>query len=101
MIALAIILTGIGSYTLRAFFIFALSRYTFPPVLLQALEYVAPTVMAALVISMLTTPEGVLAAGIPETAGLICATLVAKVTGNHILSLTAGMGSFWLLGWLL
>ena len=30
MIALAIILTGIGSYTLRAFFIFALSRYTFP-----------------------------------------------------------------------
>ena len=52
MIALAIILTGIGSYTLRAFFIFALSRYTFPPLLIEALEYVAPTVMASLVISM-------------------------------------------------
>ena len=101
MIALAIILTGIGSYTLRAFFIFALSRYTFPPFLLKALEYVAPTVMAALVISMLTTPEGALDAGIPEAVGLVCAALVAKVTGNHILSLTAGMGSFWLLGWLL
>ena len=69
MIALAIILTGVGSYTLRAFFIFALSRYTFPPFLLKALEYVAPTVMAALVISMLTTPEGALDAGIPRPRG--------------------------------
>ena len=61
MIATAIILTGIGSYAMRAFFIFALARYAFPPLLLRALEYVAPTVMAALVISMLTTPEGELA----------------------------------------
>ena len=52
MIVLAIILTGIGSYAMRAFFIVALARYTFPPTLLRALEYVAPTVMAALVISM-------------------------------------------------
>ena len=57
--------------------------------------------MSALVISMLTTPEGELAAGAPEGVGLISAALVAKVTGNHILSLTAGMASFWLLGWLL
>ena len=66
MIALAIVLTGIGSYAMRAFFIFALARYAFPPLMLRALEYVAPTVMAALVISMLTTPEGELAAGLPE-----------------------------------
>ena len=46
MIALAILLTGIGSYAMRAFFIFALARYAFPPLLLRALEYVAPTVMA-------------------------------------------------------
>ena len=101
MIALSIILTGIGSYTLRAFFIFALSRYAFPPLLLRALEYVAPAVMAALVISMLTTQGGALTAGVSEGVGLICAALVARITGNHILSLTAGMMSFWLLGWLL
>lgn len=100
MTALAIVLTGIGSYTMRAFFIFALSRYRFPPQFLRALEYVAPAVMAALVISMLTTPEGKLAAGAPEGAGLISAALVARITANHILSLTAGMLSFWLLGWL-
>ena len=98
MIALAIILTGIGSYFMRAFFIFALARYSFPPLLLRALEYVAPTVMAALVVSMLTTPEGTLAAGLPELVGLICTAVAAKTTGNHILALIAGMGTFWLIG---
>ena len=83
MIATAIILTGIGSYAMRAFFIFALARYAFPPLLLRALEYVAPTVMAALVISMLTTPEGELAAGPPEILGLVCAALAAKTEEEH------------------
>ena len=61
-------------------------------------EYVAPTVMAALVISMLTTPEGELAAGPPEILGLVCAAFAAKTTGNHIFALIAGMGTFWLIG---
>ena len=98
MIATAIILTGIGSYAMRAFFIFALARYAFPPLLLRALEYVAPTVMAALVISMLTTPDGELAAGPPEIVGLVCAALAARTTDNHIFALIAGMGTFWLIG---
>ena len=37
MILTAIILTGIGSYLMRVFFIFALARYQFPPIMLQAL----------------------------------------------------------------
>ena len=101
MILTAIILTGIGSYLMRAFFIFALARYQFPPIMLQALEYVAPTVMAALVVSLLTTPDGELVAGVPEIAGLVGTAIVAKVTGNHILALITGMSIYWLLGWLL
>ena len=101
MILTAIILTGIGSYFMRAFFIFALARYQFPPIMLQALEYVAPTVMAALVVSLLTTPDGELVAGVPEIVGLIGTAIVAKVTGNHILALITGMSIYWLLGWLL
>ena len=100
MIATAIILTGLGSYAMRAFFIFALVRYSFPPVLLRALEYVAPTVMAALVISMMTSTEGKLTAGWAESIGLLLAATVAKFTGNHILSLLAGMGSFWVVRWI-
>ena len=101
MILTAIILTGIGSYLMRAFFIFALARYQFPPVMLQALEYVAPTVMAALVVSLLTTPDGELVAGVPEIVGLVGTAIVAKVTGNHILALITGMSIYWLLGWML
>ena len=101
MILAAIILTGIGSYFMRVFFIFALARYQFPPIMLQALEYVAPTVMAALVISLLTTPNGELAAGLPEIAGLVGTAIVAKVSGNHILSLITGMATYWLLGWIM
>lgn len=97
MIALAIVVTGLGSYAMRAFFIFALARYTFPPMLLRALEYVAPTVMAALVISMMTTPEGDLDTGLPKVLGLIFTAIAARTTGNHILALVSGMGTFWLI----
>ena len=97
MIALAIVVTGLGSYAMRAFFIFALARYTFPPMLLRALEYVAPTVMAALVISMMTTPEGDLKTGLPELLGLFFTAIAARTTGNHILALVSGMGTFWLI----
>ncbi|MBL6698271.1 MAG: AzlD domain-containing protein [Luminiphilus sp.] len=101
MIATAIILTGLGSYAMRAFFIFALARYSFPPILRRALEYVAPTVMAALVISMMTSTEGKLTAGWAESIGLLLAATVAKFTGNHIFSLLAGMGSFWVIRWIM
>ena len=101
MIVTAIILTGIGSYIMRAFFIFALARYQFPPIMLQALEYVAPTVMGARVISLLTTADGALAAGLPEIAGLVGTAIVAKISGNHILSLITGMATYWLLGWIM
>ena len=99
MITVAIIVTGIGSYLMRAFFIFALAHYAFPPSLLRALEYVAPAVMGALVVSMLTNTDGELVAGLPEVIGLMAAALVAKLTGNHILSLVTGMLTFWLVGW--
>ena len=101
MIATAIILTGLGSYAMRAFFIFALARYSFPPIMLRALEYVAPTVMAALVISMMTSAEGKLIAGLAESLGLLLAATVAKFTGTHILSLLAGMGRFWAIRWIM
>jgi branched-subunit amino acid transport protein len=69
--------------------------------MLRALEYVAPTVMAALVISMMTSTEGKLTAGWAELLGLLLAATVAKFTGNHILSLLVGMGSFWAIRWIM
>lgn len=96
MIALAIALTGLGTYAMRACFIFALARYRFPDVLLKALEFVAPTVMGALVVTMMTAPSGELTAGLAELVGLCSAGLVAIRFQNHILTLFVGMGLFWI-----
>ncbi len=99
MVLLAIVLTGIGTYALRAVFVVTLSRQRFPVLALRALEYVAPAVMGALVISMLTSSEGQVALGIPELAGLAVAALVAARTRNHIYALAGALGAYWLLGY--
>ena len=57
MILLTLVLMGVGSYAMRAVFILLLADRTFPPWALQALEYVAPSVMGALVVTMLLSPE--------------------------------------------
>ena len=71
MVMLTIILMGVGSYVMRAIFILALSDKTFPPMALRALEYVAPAVMASLVMTMLVAPaEGSLPASVEGEGGV-------------------------------
>ena len=94
-VALAIVLTGIGTYLSRAIFIVALAERRFPPLALRVLEYVAPAVMGALIVSMLTTPSGDVQIAAPELVGLGVAALVAWRSRNHILTLVAAMLSFW------
>ena len=92
---LAILLTGIGTYAMRAVFLVTASRSQFPPLALRILEYVAPAVMGALVISMLTDSAGQVSLGAPELAGLACAALIAHRTRNHIVALSVAMAAFW------
>ncbi len=94
---LAIVLTGLGTYASRAVFIVALGQRRFPPLILRVLEYVAPAVLGALVVSMLTTADGTVLIGLPELAGLACAAAVAWTTRNHIFTLLAAMVVFWTL----
>ena len=61
-----------------------------------ALEYVAPAVLGALVITMLITPEGNVALGYAEVPALVIAGVVALRTRNHILTVVAGMAVFWI-----
>ncbi|MEM1404421.1 MAG: AzlD domain-containing protein [Pseudomonadota bacterium] len=95
---LAIVLAGIGTYTSRALFIVALANQRFPPLALKALEYVAPAVMGALIVSMLSTPAGAVLIGAPELSGLSAAALVVWKTRNHIYTLVAAMAVFWIVG---
>ncbi len=99
MVLVAIVLTGIGTYALRAVFVVTLSRQQFPALALRALEYVAPAVMGALVISMLTSSAGQVALGVPEITGLAAAAVVAARTRNHIYALFAALSAYWILGY--
>ncbi len=101
MILLTIFLMGLGSYAMRAIFILALSGKTFPPLALRALEYVAPAVMAALVMTMLVSPGGDPVPALREVAGLGTAAVVALLTRNHIYVLITAMGVYWGLSYLI
>ena len=96
-VLLTICCVGLLGYSMRAIFIVSLAKLSFPPLALRLLEYVAPAVMGALVMTMLTGPEGALAVGIPELAGLILAAVVVARTRNVLAGLLAAMGIFWLL----
>lgn len=93
---LAILSTGIGTYLSRSIFILSLANRRIPPIVRAALEYVAPAVLGALVITMLITPEGVVALGYAEVFALAVASVVALRTRNHILTVVAGMAVFWI-----
>ena len=97
----AIVVTGIGTYLSRAIFILALAQRRFPPLALRALEYVAPSVMGALIVTLLTSPRGEVLIGLPELIGLVVAAVTARITRNHILTLVLAMSAFWAAAYLL
>lgn len=95
---LATLVVGIGTYLSRAIFIIALAKKRIPDGVLLALQFVAPAVLASLVIALLIDDNGAVALGTPELAGLVIGGGVAFKTRNHILTLLAGMAAFWLVG---
>lgn len=92
---LATVIVGIGTYLSRAVFILALARRRIPDPVLVALQFVAPAVLGALVIALLTGDDGTVAVGIPEAAALAVGGVVAYKTRSHILTLVVGMAVFW------
>lgn len=93
---LAIVVVGVGTYFSRSSFILALARRTIPEPVLVALQFVGPAVLAALVVALLTDEEGGVAIGTAEVAAFVVGGLVARSTKNHIFTLIAGMGVFWI-----
>ena len=92
----AIVVVGIGTYISRIVFIVSLSQRKIPDPVLVALQFVAPAVLASLVVALLVDGEGNVAIGAPELAGLVVGSAVAYRTRSHIWTLIAGMGVFWL-----
>jgi branched-subunit amino acid transport protein len=96
-VLLTITVVGFLGYCMRAVFIVSLAKHAFPPLALRVLEYVAPAVMGALVMTMLTGPEGTLVIGVPEVAGLVVAAGVVVRTRNVGIGLISAMTVFWIL----
>ncbi len=95
--ALFVVLTvGVITYAMRAGLILALADAELPPELIKALRYVAPAVLAALVVSLVTDPEtsnrGV---SLAEIVGVLVAIPVAWKTKDLIVTLAVGMTAFW------
>jgi len=92
----AILVVGVGSYLSRIVFIVSLSQRRIPDNVLVALQFVAPAVLASLIVALLIDNEGNIAIGAPELAGLVVGAAVANWTRSHVWTLIAGMGTFWL-----
>ncbi len=93
---LAIVAVGVGSYLFRGIFILALANKKIPDPFLVVLQFVAPAVLGALIVALLIDSDGNVAIGVPEVSAFVVGGAVAYKTRDHILTLVAGMGVFWL-----
>ncbi len=94
---IAILLVGIGAYVCRSIFILIFANRKIPSALQNALQYVAPATLSALIISVLVDSEGQLAMGLAEICALLLGSLTAYFTRSHLYTLFIGMGSFLIL----
>lgn len=109
---LAVVLGGIGTFCIRASFIFLYERLAVPPLAERALAYVPAAVLAALVVPALLQLDGVPVAetGLDPVAALralvasdrvlagAIAALVAYYTEDVLATIVVGMGALLLLG---
>ncbi|HEX6947830.1 MAG TPA: AzlD domain-containing protein [Acidimicrobiia bacterium] len=93
---IAILAVGLGSYIMRAVFIIALANREIPPSVVSALEYVAPAVLASLVVSLVVDAQGRLTIGIPEILALVAGSITVWRSRNYLLSTIVGMAVLWI-----
>lgn len=98
---LAILAVGAVTFLLRASFILFADPHRFPHGFRQALAFVPPAVLAAIVVPGLFMPAGSLdlTAGNPRWIAGMLAILVALRTRSVLGAIVSGMGALWLLQW--
>ncbi len=90
---------AVVTYATRSLGVFLLARQL-PSLLEQVLGYVPVAVFAALLAPPLFLPRGSFALG-AETAAAMPAALVAWRTRQVLPTILVGMGSYWLIRWLM
>lgn len=88
----AVILGGIGTFSMRASFLMAAHRMAdVPPFVQRILRQIPPAALASIVVPAFLRPDGHLSLWTPELAAGLVAALVAWRTRNSILTLVVGM----------
>ena len=88
----AILLSGAGTFAMRASFLAAASRLAVvPPLAQRLLRQIPPAALAAIVVPALVRPEGSLDLFRPRLAAGILAAVVAWRTRNVALTLAVGL----------
>lgn len=100
---LAIAGVALSTFLLRASFIVFADPQRFPRRLRQALAFVPPAVLAAIVVPGLLFHQGAidLTAGNPRWIAGVLAIAVGMRTRNALAAIAAGMAALWLLQWAL
>jgi branched-subunit amino acid transport protein len=89
----AIVLSGIGTYAMRAsFLVFAHRLADVPPGIQRLLRQIPPAALAAIVVPAILRPEGQLDLTQPRFVAGVLAALVAWRTRNIALTLAVGIG---------
>ena len=89
----AIVLTGVGTFAMRASFLLAADRLArVPPGVERLLRQIPPAALASLVVPALVRPHGELDLFSPRLLAGVLAGLVAWRTRNVALTLAVGMG---------
>ncbi len=98
---IVILTVGVGTFTLRSVFIFALEKAGDLSLLKRVLYFVPPVVMAPLASPSLLLRDDLLQPG-PGLQRLIAgllAGLIAWKTRNILATISGGMAALWLVGW--
>lgn len=100
---LTMFLAGLATYAIRLSFILLLERFPVPPRLQQALQFVPPAVLSAIIFPEILLKDGRLVQSLanPRLLAGLLAALVAWRTRNAVLTIIVGMAAFYLTGLLL
>lgn len=94
---------ALSTFLLRASFMVFIDPHRFPHWFRQALKFVPPSVLAAIVVPGLVMPNGAIEmppANLRLVAGLVAVAATFRIR-NAIAAIAAGMGTLWALQWAL
>jgi branched-subunit amino acid transport protein len=91
-----LVVVAVGTYAMRSGLILLLADRRLPITVERALQFVGPSVLAALAVSLAVGSEGDLGSiELAEVAALVAAGVVAVRRRNLIWTFVAGMAALW------